>query len=72
MIPEIEWLRNDQEILLGALKVISNAMDEFVSDCQDANGQPKAPSKQALMRARSYLPPHCTNTLIKLRPKAEK
>lgn len=39
------------------IKTISARFSDFIGECMDENGQPKAPSKQALMRARGYLPP---------------
>ena len=53
------------EIMEIALRVMAKALDELVSACLDAEGNPKTPEKRDLMRARSMLPVGCKNTLIK-------
>ena len=48
-----------------ALRVMAKALDELVSACLDAEGNPKTPEKRDLMRARSMLPVGCENSLVK-------
>ena len=53
------------EILLTALKIMGGKFDEFITSCMGEDGNPKAPSYKALMKARGYLPPYCKNALKK-------
>lgn len=50
---------SEQSIDLIALKIITTRLDEFVAECVDENGKPRAPSHQALAKVRGYLPPAC-------------
>lgn len=50
------------------IDVITNNFNEFVAECVDENGQPKVPSKKALMKARSMLPERCSMSLSKPKP----
>lgn len=50
---------SEQSIDLIALKIITTRLDEFVAECVDENGKPRAPSQQALAKVRGYLPHGC-------------
>lgn len=50
-----------------ALRKLSEAFDAFVSACIDESGKPKAPTQQALAKAKGYLPPYCKNAYSKAR-----
>jgi len=54
----------DPLILELALRKLSKAFDEFISECTE-NGKPKQPSMQALMKAKGYLPQYCENAFRK-------
>lgn len=56
------------EVTKVALDVVTDEFDAFVAACVGQDGQPKAPDKKALMRARSMLPPRCQMTLTKKGP----
>jgi hypothetical protein len=56
---------NDIKVLELSLRVLTREFDKFISECQDDNGALKAPSRQAMMRARGMLPAWCSNTLIR-------
>lgn len=45
----------DQQII----KALSSALDALVGACLNADGQPKAPDRRALMQARASLPAYC-------------
>jgi hypothetical protein len=47
------------------LTTLSLAFDEFVAECVDSDGKPKAPSRRALMRAKASLPPYCKQAFKK-------
>jgi hypothetical protein len=53
------------EVEIHAIRAMLRELDEFVGDCMDEQGNPKAPSKKALMLARSILPPGYKHTLTK-------
>ena len=55
----------EAEINRHIIAVLTRTLDTFIGACMDSSGQPKAPDRQALMRARGYLPATCKNTLIK-------
>lgn len=57
----IEVGQPNSTILFHALKVMSKALDELVTECQNDEG----PSKQAVAKARGYLPPYCENAYVK-------
>jgi len=59
----------DVSVLKAAVAVVSGALDELVGECLDIDGMPKAPSPQALMRARGMLPPRCSHALAKAKNK---
>ncbi|PKO45741.1 MAG: hypothetical protein CVU31_11640 [Betaproteobacteria bacterium HGW-Betaproteobacteria-4] len=55
----------DKQILELALREMSLALDALAAECTDADGNPKAPSRQVLMRSRGMLPPYCEQALAK-------
>lgn len=59
---------SDKQVLEIALREMSLALDALAAECADADGKPKAPSRQALMRARGMLPPYCAQALAKKTP----
>lgn len=61
-------MSDDKQILELALRAVSLALDALAAECTDAEGKPKAPSKQALMRAKAMLPPYCEQALSKGSP----
>lgn len=52
-------------VLKLALIKLSEAFDEFIDECIEPNGQPKAPGMGKIMKARGYLPPYCKNSYQK-------
>ena len=50
---------SEQSVDLIALKIITARLDEFVAECVDKDGKPRAPSPQALAKVRGYLPSGC-------------
>lgn len=44
-------------VIENALKVMTRALDELAGACTGTNGEPVAPARKALMKARGYLPP---------------
>ena len=52
-------------VLMVALRVAQDALDDFIMECMTADGLPKAPSRKAVMKARSMLPPRCRMALHK-------
>lgn len=52
-------------ILELAIREMSLALDALTAECTDADGKPKAPSRQVLMRSRGMLPPYCERALSK-------
>lgn len=50
------------------IRALSLELDSFVGACLDERGDPKAPDRKALMRARAALPKYCRHTLIKDKP----
>lgn len=63
---EEEWesLPTEKYIFYLTIATITKSFDEFVGECME-DGEPKAPAKKSLMRARGYLPAWCKNTLVK-------
>jgi len=59
----------DVRILEIAVGAVSDQFNLFIGECMDENGKPKAPSMQALMRARAILPPRCEHAF---QPKVKK
>lgn len=59
----------DARILKLAVDAVSMQFNAFIGECMDENGKPKAPSMQALMRARATLPPGCEHAF---QPKEKK
>lgn len=57
------------EVYEVAIKQLTIAFNEFVGECL-LDGKPKAPSMQALYKARGCLPSWCSSTIVK--PKTEK
>ena len=55
----------DVQVLELAVAVVSRALDDFVGACTDADGKPRAPDRNAVMRARAMLPPACRHALKK-------
>lgn len=55
----------EHKITEYAIKAITCVLDDFISDCIDEHGNPKAPSRKMLMSTRGCLPAWCKNTLIK-------
>jgi hypothetical protein len=49
------------EVLQHALRVLSLTLDRLVGACMNERGEPQAPPRQILMRARAALPPYCPN-----------
>lgn len=47
----------DTRVLETALRVVSAELDRLIGACLGPDGKPQAPTRQALMRARSMLPP---------------
>jgi hypothetical protein len=47
-------------VLEAALKALTRRFDEFVGQCMDDAGKPRAPSPKALAQARACLPPETT------------
>lgn len=52
----INLLEDDRRVLELSVKALTDALREIVADCEDADGQPKAPSRRALLRAKASLP----------------
>lgn len=52
-------------ILKLSIIKLSEAFDEFVSECLDEDGKPQQPDHRALAKARGYLPPYCKNAYEK-------
>lgn len=50
---------SEKSVDVIALKIITARLDEFVAECVDENGNPRAPSQQALAKVRGYLPAGC-------------
>lgn len=50
------------QILETSLSVANRALDDLAGACMDDNGNPKAPDRRILMRARSMLPPTYENS----------
>lgn len=50
---------SEQSVDLIALKIITTRLDEFVAECVDKDGKPRAPSQQVLAKVRGYLPSGC-------------
>jgi hypothetical protein len=48
-----------------AIHVLTKAFDTFIGECMDADGNAKAPTRKALMRARAALPAGYRHTLVK-------
>ena len=61
---KLDEKENDIYVLETALKKLSLAFDEFISECLDGAKQ-KAPDYRAIMKARGYLPPYCKNAYAK-------
>lgn len=55
----------DKDILEMANKLHLRTLDELITACLDEFGEPKAPSKRAIMEARKMLPVGYDNTLIR-------
>lgn len=55
----------DKQIIEIALQVMSTELDSLIAACMDESGNPKAPDRKALMRARSMLPPRFERALKK-------
>ena len=53
----------DVNVLMAAVNILTAAMDDFVGACVDIGDAPKAPTRGALMKARSMLPGWCRHTL---------
>lgn len=53
---------DEAKLLEHALAVMTRAFDDFIGACMDEAGNPKAPDRRELMKARGYLPPKCTNS----------
>ena len=47
------------------IETLTACIDRFVGECIDDKGEPKAPSRKALMRARAALPERFTHSLIR-------
>jgi len=58
-----------EEILRIAVKRLSKVFNEFIGECMNEDGSPKAPSQKALIKARGYLPPHCKHSLTRKKEK---
>ena len=58
-------LSADTKVLEAAVVVVSRALDDLVGACLDGSGNPQAPDRSALMKARSMLPPRCVHALKK-------
>lgn len=54
-----------QEIDRLIIRAVYKVLDDFVADCLDEAGNPKAPSKKAIANARAYLPVWCKNSFNK-------
>ena len=52
-------------ILKLALIKLGESFDDFIGECMDEDGKPKAPDQQALAKARGYLPAFCENAYKK-------
>jgi hypothetical protein len=52
-------------ILSISIRKLSEAFDEFISKCVDADGKPVAPDRKSLMQAKACLPPYCSQALSK-------
>ena len=57
----IEEGKPNHKILFYALKVMSKALDELVTESLKEGGA----DKRAIAKARGYLPPYCDNTYAK-------
>jgi len=58
-------MNEDKQILELALREMSMALSALAAECLDPDGNPKAPSRQVLMRSRGMLPPYCNMALAK-------
>lgn len=54
----IEEGQPNSTILFYSLKAMSKALDELVTECLKEDG----PNKQAIAKARGYLPAYCENS----------
>lgn len=52
----------DKMVLELSLRFMSEAFNDFVTECMSDEGEPKMPTKQALMKARGFLPPYCSQS----------
>lgn len=53
----------DTVVLELSIRAMSKAFNEFIGKCLDAEGKPKQPTIQAMMKARGHLPPYCDKAL---------
>jgi hypothetical protein len=53
------------DILLIAIKSLSEEFDRFIGECLNEDGSIKLPSKQAIMRAKGCLPDYCKHSYKK-------
>jgi hypothetical protein len=59
-----------EKILLEhAIRAVTDHFNDFIGQCMDENGKPKAPSMGDLMKARACLPTRCPHAFV---PKEKK
>ncbi len=55
----------DVDILKLSLQVMTKHLNDFLAECVDEQGKPKAPTMRTLMKMRGYLPPQHSMALQK-------
>ena len=55
----------DIDVLEKSLKAVSQEFDLFIGKCVSGNGEPVAPSRGDVMKARASLPLYCENAFKK-------
>jgi hypothetical protein len=63
--------RGEALLMRHALAVVTRALDDLVGACMDEAGNPKAPDRRALMKARGYLPAKSSNAFPANKPPAK-
>lgn len=57
-------MTNDDQVLKLSIDILTDAFDQFVGECL-VDGNPVAPTPQAIAKARAYLPSRCNNAFTK-------
>jgi hypothetical protein len=62
-------LLQEKALLQHAVHALTDHFNEFIGQCMDENGKPKAPAMGELMKARACLPARCEHAF---QPKEKK